>query len=69
MAYAVRQAKSRSGIARFVMHHLLGRVLAFSQETVFGTTMYTLPKSFRSFCEGLYSTTIQCSCQESVAVP
>ncbi len=28
--------------------------------------MYTLAKSFRSFCEGLDSTTFQCLCQESV---
>jgi len=28
--------------------------------------VYTLAKSFRSFCEDLYSTTTQCSCQEPV---
>ena len=64
MAYAEQQTTSPSCIARFVVHPVLGRVLPFSQETAYGTTMYTLAKSFRSFCEDLYSTTTQCSCQE-----
>jgi hypothetical protein len=64
MAYAEQQTTRPSCIARFVIHHLLGQVLAFSQETAYGTTMCTLAKSFRSFCEGFDSTTIQCLCQE-----
>jgi hypothetical protein len=57
MAYAEQQTTTPSCIARFVIHHLLGQVLAFSQEAAYGTTVYTLTKSFRSFCEDLYSTT------------
>jgi hypothetical protein len=68
MAYAEQQTTSPSCIARFVIHELLGLVLAFAQGTAYGMTMHTLTKSFRSFCEDPYSTTTQCSCQESVVV-